>query len=46
VVLVSAKRIQRMIGTRLEVAIERLMGLVLASVVIEMMLRGAKIVAF
>jgi MarC family membrane protein len=42
VVLVSAERIQRLIGTRLVVAIERLMGLVLVSVAIEMMLRGAK----
>jgi small neutral amino acid transporter SnatA (MarC family) len=42
VVLVSAERIQRLVGTRLVVAIERLMGLVLVSVAIEMMLRGAK----
>jgi MarC family membrane protein len=42
VVLVSAERIQRMFGTRLVVAVERLMGLVLVSVAIEMMLRGAK----
>ncbi len=42
VVLVSAERIQRLIGTRLVVAVERLMGLVLVSVAIEMMLRGAK----
>lgn len=42
VVLVSAERIQRLIGTRLVVALERLMGLVLVSVAIEMMLRGAK----
>lgn len=42
VVLVSAERIQRVIGTRLVVAVERLMGLVLVSVAIEMMLRGAK----
>lgn len=42
VVLVSAERIQRLIGSRLVVAVERLMGLVLVSVAIEMMLRGAK----
>jgi len=42
VVLVSAERMQRLIGTRLVVAVERLMGLVLVSVAIEMMLRGAK----
>ena len=42
VVLVSAERIQRIIGTRLVVAVERLMGLVLVSVSIEMKLRGIK----
>jgi small neutral amino acid transporter SnatA (MarC family) len=42
VVLVSAERIQRLIGPRLVTAVERLMGLVLVSVAIEMMLRGAK----
>jgi MarC family membrane protein len=42
VVLVSAERIQRIIGTRLVVAVERLMGLVLVSVSIEMMLRGIR----
>mgnify|MGYP002145366884 CR=1 FL=1 len=42
VVLVSAERIQRVIGSRLVVAVERLMGLVLVSVAIEMMLRGFK----
>ncbi len=42
VVLVSAERILRVIGNRLVVAVERLMGLVLVSVAIEMMLRGAK----
>jgi small neutral amino acid transporter SnatA (MarC family) len=45
VVLVSAERIQRVIGTRLVVAVERLMGLVLVSVAIEMMLRGFKVFA-
>jgi MarC family membrane protein len=42
VVLVSAERIQRIVGARLVTAVERLMGLVLVSVAIEMMLRGAK----
>lgn len=42
VVLVSAERILRVIGNRLVVAVERLMGLVLVSVAIEMMLRGAQ----
>ncbi|MFO1264050.1 MAG: MarC family protein [Rhodoferax sp.] len=42
VVLVSAERIQRVVGSRLVTAIERLMGLVLVSVAIEMMLRGIK----
>ena len=41
-VLVSAERIQRIVGPRLVTAVERLMGLVLVSVAIEMMLRGAK----
>jgi MarC family membrane protein len=45
IVLVSAERIQRIIGTRLVVAVERLMGLVLVSVSIEMMLRGFKVFA-
>lgn len=43
VVLVSAERIQRVIGDRLVIAVERLMGLVLVSVSIEMMLSGAKV---
>ena len=43
IVLVSAERVQRIIGTRLVVAVERLMGLVLVSVAIEMMLRGFKV---
>lgn len=42
VVLVSAEWIQRIIGDRLVTAVERLMGLVLVSVSIEMMLRGFK----
>jgi MarC family membrane protein len=42
VVLVSAERIQRVIGHRPVQAMERLMGLVLVSVAIEMLLRGIK----
>lgn len=42
VVLVSAERILRVVGTRVVTAIERLMGLVLVSVAIEMLLRGVK----
>jgi len=41
-VLVSAERIQRLIGSRVVTAIERLMGLVLVSVAIEMLLRGIR----
>jgi MarC family membrane protein len=43
VVLVSAERIQRVIGDRMVTAVERLMGLVLVSVAIEMMLSGIKV---
>ncbi len=42
VVLVLAERIQRIAGDRFVVALERLMGLVLVAVSIEMMLRGIK----
>jgi len=41
-VLMSAERVQRLIGTRVVTAIERLMGLVLVSVAIEMLLRGIR----
>jgi MarC family membrane protein len=41
-VLVLAERIQRVVGDRFVVALERLMGLVLVAVSIEMMLRGIK----
>jgi MarC family membrane protein len=43
VVLMSAERIQRVVGDRPVVALERLMGLVLVSVAIEMMLSGARV---
>lgn len=42
VVLISAERILRIVGTRVVMAMERLMGLVLVSVAIEMLLRGIK----
>jgi MarC family membrane protein len=42
VVLVLAERIQRVAGDRFVVALERLMGLVLVALSIEMMLRGIK----
>jgi MarC family membrane protein len=42
VVLVLAERIQRLVGDRFVVALERLMGLVLVALSIEMMLRGIK----
>ncbi len=42
VVLVLAERIQRVVGDRFVVALERLMGLVLVALSIEMMLRGIK----
>ena len=42
VVLVLAERIQRVVGDRFVVALERLMGLVLVALSIEMMLRGIR----
>jgi MarC family membrane protein len=42
-VLVLAERIQRVAGDRFVVALERLMGLVLVAVSVEMLLRGIKI---
>jgi MarC family membrane protein len=42
VVLVSAERIQRLVGSRMVIAVERLMGLVLVSVSMEMLMRGIK----
>lgn len=43
-VLVLAERIQRLLGERVVIAIERLMGLILVAVSVEMMLRGVKAV--
>ena len=42
VVLVLAERIQRLIGDRVVLALERLMGLILVAVSVEMMIRGIK----
>ena len=45
VVLVMAERIQRVLGERVVVAVERLMGLILVAVSVEMLLRGFKVIA-
>ena len=42
-VLVLAERIQRVLGERFVVAVERLMGLILVAVAVEMLLRGIKL---
>ena len=42
VVLVLADRIQRILGERVVMAIERLMGLILVAIAVEMLLRGIK----
>lgn len=42
VVLVLAERIQRVVGDRVVVAFERLMGLILVAIAVEMMIRGLK----
>jgi small neutral amino acid transporter SnatA (MarC family) len=42
VVLLMAERIQRWLGERVVIAVERLMGLILVAVAVEMMLRGIK----
>jgi MarC family membrane protein len=44
-VLVLAERIQRVLGERVVTAFERLMGLVLVAVSVEMMIRGVKMLA-
>ena len=43
VVLLLAERIQRVLGNRVVTAIERLMGLILVAVSVEMLLRGIKL---
>ena len=42
IILVLAERIQRVLGSRVVVAFERLMGLILVAVSVEMLLRGLK----
>lgn len=42
IVLVLAERIQKVLGERFVVAVERLMGLILVAVAVEMLLRGFK----
>ncbi|MFZ4287203.1 MarC family protein [Variovorax sp. HJSM1_2] len=45
VVLLLAERIQRVLGERVVTAFERLMGLVLVAVSVEMLIRGVKMLA-
>ncbi len=45
VVLVLAERIQRVLGDRFVSAFERLMGLILVAIAVEMLLRGVKVFA-
>jgi MarC family membrane protein len=42
IVLVLADRIQRVLGTRVVMAFERLMGLILVAIAVEMLLRGLR----
>ncbi len=42
IVLVLAERIQKLLGERFVIAVERLMGLILVAVAVEMLLRGLK----
>jgi MarC family membrane protein len=42
IILVLAERIQRVAGERIVIALERLMGLVLVAIAVEMILRGIK----
>ena len=42
VVLLLAERIQRLVGERVVMAFERLMGLILVSISVEMLIRGIK----
>ena len=44
-VLVLAERLQRIVGPRVLQAFERLMGLILVALAVEMLLRGAKLFA-
>ena len=45
VVLVLAERIQRLLGDRVVMAFERLMGLILVDISVEMLIRGVKALA-
>jgi small neutral amino acid transporter SnatA (MarC family) len=45
VVLLSAERLQRVVGARVINAFERLMGLILVSISVEMLIRGIKTLA-
>ena len=45
VVLLLAERLQRLVGTRVLLAVERLIGLILVALAVEMLLRGAKLFA-
>jgi MarC family membrane protein len=45
VILLLAERIQRVVGERVVTAIERLMGLILVAVAVEMMIRATKLLA-
>jgi small neutral amino acid transporter SnatA (MarC family) len=43
VILVLSERIQRVAGNRVMMAFERLMGLILVAIAVEMFLRGVKL---
>ncbi len=43
IVLLLAERIQRVLGERFSIAMERLMGLILVAVSVEMLIRGLKV---
>ena len=45
IVLLLAERIQRLLGERFVIAIERLMGLILVAVAVEMLVRGWRMLA-
>ena len=45
VVLVLAERIQRVLGERVVMAFERLMGLILVAISVEMLIRGIKVLS-
>ncbi len=45
VVLLLAERLQRIVGLRVDSAVERLMGLILVSISVEMLMRGLKSLA-